>query len=120
MNSRYKTSHNPRPIHVKSVENRYIMEHIKMKKLIMAVVLSMSTLFFMSCSYPHIEGDMIVIQDVLTDPYNLTSKYYICIRAYNEIFIKQINVYFVDTVNAYQIGDTIFISSLVKKKKNVN
>lgn len=86
----------------------------------MAVVLSMSTLFFMSCSYPHIEGDMIVIQDVLTDPYNLTSKYYLCISAYNEIFIKQINVYFVDTVNAYQIGDTIFISSLVKKKKNVN
>lgn len=85
-----------------------------MKKLIIAVV-SMSMLFLMSCSYPHIEGDLIVINDVVTDQYNLTAKYYIQIETCNQVYLKLFNAYFIDTANAYKKGDTIFISSLMKK-----
>jgi hypothetical protein len=85
-----------------------------MKKLIIAVV-SMSMLFLMSCSYPHIEGDLIVISDVVTDQYNLTAKYYIHIQAYNKVYSKLFDAYFIDTANAYKKGDTIFISSLMNK-----
>ena len=75
-----------------------------MKRLLILIVM-----LLIGCS-EHLYNDNIVVKKIVKDEYGFTAKYHFT----TESIYSKATYYFIDTINAYNVGDTIFKSSLSK------
>jgi len=72
-------------------------------------------LFIINCS-THIDNDCLIIYKIKNDRYGYTAKYYFKMIVDGTNRCQEI-CYIVDTIGAYNVGDTIFKSTLSGRVK---